>query len=615
MAYGDTLLGADHQWSFNNVLTDGVGSLTVTNSGGTFVTTPITRDSTHSYQTNGRDDLATVAPDATTGTAGFNRFAFQGWFMASQIQGPPCLIFKTGGNTAGFALFLWGGNNVMLQVKDVNANNNIQVFSDIALTDNRPYHFFVRYSGSGFSNEIEFYIDGVKQLANKDGVIPGAASMTAYTGAITWGENGTTSIDVSVGNEAVLVKAPVNGFWSQWWTWEGADSESITQTQIDDDLFGAGAIPDVTISADTEINMQTALDVIASTVRPDVPLCILVEEVTGGGDLNLTADNITFDPRASIHVRYEGSGTLNWTNSNGANADRSSGNVTFLNPSQLTLNNLDNPTEVRVYEAGTQNEVAGQESVTTGTFSNTISVPTIDIRLLSLSQEILKFSSVDMSNDTTIDVQQFIDRQYDNPGGAFTPQRLLINFGWDSVTTTPDVNGRYWNNFLSNSGNNTAGIAGSRFENLITEDNVATTIDFEIIDPMDGDFGTGQGSNNNGGFNGDVGIYVSPVAFDSWFAWISDANGGHYRFEGMDTERTYSFRFWGNREATAPRQIEIADNPSFTNSQIYESAFNQDYNTGFALFSGITGVTQQDFYLRVPTGTFGYISVMEITVT
>ena len=415
MAYGDVTLGADHRWSFNNVLTDSIGTLTVSNSGGALVTTPITRDATHSYQTNGRDDLATVGPDATTGFAGLDRFSFQGWFMVTQIQGPPCTIFKTGGTTAGFALFIWAGNNVMLQVKDVNANNNIQIFSDIALTNNRPYHFFVRYSGSGFNNEVEFYIDGIKQLSNRNGVLPGATSMTPYTGNINWGENGTTSTDVNVGDEEVIIKAPVNGHFAEYWTWEGAESDAITQSQLNDDLFGAGAIPDLIITSGSESAMQGQLDAITSSVRPDVPLCILVEEVSGGGDLNLSADNVTFNSRASIHVRYEGTGTLFWTNTNGSDATRSSGNVTFLNPAQLTITGIQSGTEVRIYAAGTQTELAGQESVTTGTFSSTISQSPIDIRFISLDFQISKLSNVPITSDLSIEASQFLDRQYANP--------------------------------------------------------------------------------------------------------------------------------------------------------------------------------------------------------
>jgi hypothetical protein len=66
--------------------------------------------------------------------------------------------------------------------------------------------------------------------------------------------------------------------------------------------------------------MQTALDVYADTVRPDAPLCIRIEAVTGGGDFALDLDNITFDPLASIHVQYTGTDTLTLTNLNGSDA-------------------------------------------------------------------------------------------------------------------------------------------------------------------------------------------------------------------------------------------------------------------------------------------------------
>jgi hypothetical protein len=415
MAYGDNTLNADHRWSFQNTLNDQIGSLNFVNTGTLFSTSPITRDGTHALQTNGRDDLITVAPTTDTGTAGLDRYAFQGFFMVDEIQGPPCMIYKQGGNTSGFTIFLWGGNNIMLQVKDTGANDNVQIFSNIALTTDRVYHLFVRYSGSGFSDEIEFRIDGIKQTASRNGVTPGTTSMTAHTGNHVIGENGSAGTEVNVGDETVIVKAPINGFWSEWWTWFGADAESLSDDEISDDLFGAGALPGVTISSDTEANMQIALDAISSTERPDEPLCILIEAVTGDGDISLNADDITFNDRSSIHVRYEGTGTLTWTNENGSNAERSSGNVTILNPSQLTLTNLDNPTEVRVYNAGTQTEVAGQEDVVSGSFSATVSVSSVDIRILSLSKEILKLSSIDMSSDITIDVQQFDDRQYLNP--------------------------------------------------------------------------------------------------------------------------------------------------------------------------------------------------------
>jgi hypothetical protein len=344
MAYGDNVLGAEHRWSFNNVLTDSIGSLTITNTGGNFVTTPITRDATHSYQTNGRDDLATVGTSSTSGNSNFSRFAFQGWFMTSQIQGPPCMIYKQGGNTSSYALFIWGGNNVMLQVKNTSGNTLIQIYSDFALTNNRPYHFFVRFSGNAFNNEIEFWIDGVKQTLNLNGVAPNTANMAAHTGSHTWGENGSSGNEINVGDETVIVKAPVNGFFSEFWIWNGNDAENITESDINNDLFGAGAIPELTISSGTQAAMQTSLDAISGTTRGDEPLNILIEAVTGDGDLELTATDIVFPDRASIHVRYEGNGQLTWINGGTSNASRGSTtnlDVIFVQTVTLTVTVLD----------------------------------------------------------------------------------------------------------------------------------------------------------------------------------------------------------------------------------------------------------------------------------
>jgi hypothetical protein len=344
MAYGDIVLGAEHRWSFNNVLTDSIGSLTITNTGGNFVTTPITRDATHAYQTNGRDDIATVATSATSGNSAFTRFAFQGWFEASQIQGPPCMIYKQGGTTSGYGLFIWGGNNVMLQVRNSTGNTLIQIYSDIALTDGRTYHFFVRFSGNGFRNEVEFYLDAVKQTANLDGVEPNTASLAAHTGNHNWGENGTTGTEIPIGNENVIIKAPVNGLSAEYWIWNDADAEAITEAQITNDLFGAGAIPEFTVSSGTQSAMQATLDTISGTTRGDEPLNILVEAVTGDGDLTLTANDIIFPDRASLNVRYEGNGTLTWVNGGTSNASKGStinNDIVFVQEVPLTITVID----------------------------------------------------------------------------------------------------------------------------------------------------------------------------------------------------------------------------------------------------------------------------------
>lgn len=84
----------------------------------------------------------------------------------------------------------------------------------------------------------------------------------------------------------------------------------------------------------------------------------------------------------------------------------------------LTLTGLKNPSEVRVFEGGTTNEVAGQEDVTTGSFSWTFDpeeTPTVDIAILSLGYQNMRFLGVALGlADVSIPVQQQVDRQYAN---------------------------------------------------------------------------------------------------------------------------------------------------------------------------------------------------------
>jgi hypothetical protein len=85
----------------------------------------------------------------------------------------------------------------------------------------------------------------------------------------------------------------------------------------------------------------------------------------------------------------------------------------------LSLTGLRNPTEIRVYDAGTTTEIAGQEDVTLGTFSwvyDPDAYPSVDISILSLGYQNLRLRGIALGfTDVTIPVQQQLDRQYANP--------------------------------------------------------------------------------------------------------------------------------------------------------------------------------------------------------
>lgn len=320
-------LNPDHFWTMDGVLTDSAGALTLTNSGFSLTGAQICEDTTNSLQSNGVADRLSVATAATLDGA-LDRKAVAGWVSISQIQAPPKNLYREGTTGNQFNMVVWAGNNLMFEV--VSGGNATQAFSDNVLRNNRAYHLFARFEGTGFGDKIELYVDGVLQSTTEPASgQPGLASLGARTAA-NWGEPASSG---EVGGESVGLNAIVNGLHSMWATWSGANAQ-LTSAQIREELFEKGALPGVTISSDTQVNMQAALDAFASTIRPDEPLNIRVEAVLGGGDFTLTADNITHNARASIHVQYMGVDTLSWVNENGSNASIGStpngGTLTFI---------------------------------------------------------------------------------------------------------------------------------------------------------------------------------------------------------------------------------------------------------------------------------------------
>ncbi len=400
MAYSADIdaLSPDFRWSFDGDFLADTGATNMTNSGMDTTGPALCEDVTNSVVTNGTNDNCT-GPTGSTTTTAVNDLCYAGWFQVTDFQRPPFRIFGDGNNSTCFQIVGGFGNSVQFDL--VSPSDTINIVANQKLELNRAYHLALVYDDT---NKLFGYVDGVAQTITEDDT---GSAMSSRTGAVRCGGSTGTG-DFRIGDTAGFrVVSAVNGYYNQWATWQGVIP---TPTQIREELFEKGALPDVTITS------QSGLDALASSVRPNVPLCIRVDVA---GNIDLSADNVTFDPLASIHVQYTGSGTCNWTNTNGSNASIGStigsGTLNILNPSQLTLTNLKNPTEIRVYEAGTQTEVAGQEDVTSGTFSATISVASVDIQIISLDYKIARLESLDMSSDVSIDVVQFLDRSYENP--------------------------------------------------------------------------------------------------------------------------------------------------------------------------------------------------------
>jgi len=316
MAYGDDIdaLGADHRWDFDGDSLDQVGSANGTDTSILYTSSAICLDATNCAETNAVTDRVSLPTTSTINNSAQARKAVCGWFMPTAIQNPPKNLYGEGTATQAFRFILGWGNYVVFETDNTSVIN--QIFGDVPLAVDRPYHLCMIYENSTYGNELRAYLDGVEQLnAEPTNRQPGASTLPARS----VGEFGDPAGTVAVGGTAVILIAPINGKWNQWAAWGDEADAVLTESEVRETLFERGAIADVTISSDTEGAMQTALDVYADTVRGDSPCCIEVEAVSGGGDFELSLDNITFNALASIHIRYNGTAdTLTLINTNGA---------------------------------------------------------------------------------------------------------------------------------------------------------------------------------------------------------------------------------------------------------------------------------------------------------
>ena len=98
-------------------------------------------------------------------------------------------------------------------------------------------------------------------------------------------------------------------------------------------------------------------------------------------------------------MQYTGTGTLNWTNTNGSDASIGSttngGTINFINPASLTINGLINGCEVRIYDNETlsdnshNTELDGIETLsgTSFVYSHSGAVNDITIQMIASGYE------------------------------------------------------------------------------------------------------------------------------------------------------------------------------------------------------------------------------------
>ena len=328
-----------HFWKFQNNYTDsgfskrGLSDIdqSVVGTGGSFTTgTLLCEDTTHSWQISSETDGRSLSSIDDVNNDSFER-SFGGWFQLGGTQTSLSLIFKEGSVQTALALMIGLGNSVMAIMADdtTHPTNNIQCYSDLKLTPDRPYHLLIRFSYAETPKEFRLFIDGEEQ-SSTDGNPTSEVEFDTHSNAMTW--NDPNGGYLKVGDQNSLFTGQEDAYWSMWTLFNSLDGTTNAgnyhngslnkTTQIRDILFRRGAIPKHTISSNTESNMQTQIDALASSVVADWPLGIRVEDSsTAGADLELTADDITFNSRCSVNLEWRGAGTLTYVLDNGSSVD------------------------------------------------------------------------------------------------------------------------------------------------------------------------------------------------------------------------------------------------------------------------------------------------------
>tara|TARA_R110002153_G_scaffold116569_1_gene260241 strand:- start:6276 stop:9188 length:2913 start_codon:yes stop_codon:yes gene_type:complete len=368
-------LQPSHIWRFQNSYADDVGAATANASSGgtpTFDNTVIVKGDTHSLLFNSETDR--VSPDNQTdmNIGARSRRYIGGWFMLDRISQTLSVIWEEGAQINNMALLNGFGNNAMFQIADA-VDDYVQLYLDVSLTPNRPYHFLANFNGNTYNGGVcRAYLDGVLQ-SRSDGNPWEQPVLDSHTGDITWGHSGSEALKVGddrgVDATTIAFVSPVNCNYAHWHNWTDVSLDAATDVRVT--LFEKGALQQVTIASDTQVNMQAAIDAYSGTLFLDYPCSVEISTCTDG-DFSLDLTNITFEDRVSIQFRYVGIDTLTLVaigdttlNSNKL-AVPYGGTINVQTPATLTITGLVVGSEIRIYDneggAGMGVELSGVES-------------------------------------------------------------------------------------------------------------------------------------------------------------------------------------------------------------------------------------------------------------
>lgn len=198
-------------------------------------------------------------------------------------------------------------------------------------------------------------------------------------------------------------------------------------------------------------------------------------------------------------------------------------------------------------------------------------------------------------------------------------QTFLIDFGRSNTndgrqTTSPDVNGNYWNNMASFAQTNVM----MSLNNLVGATNQSSIVSLTMHGPWQANgILTGGLLNPDSGLLGDLAI---PTATEDFYFLDNQISAtGSVTISGLDTSKIYNVSFFGSRSITSTRITTFSSGGVSTNHQTSGTDIGSDgaydgNDKNVATLAGLSPGADGTLVVQVQvaSGQFAYINVMRI---
>ncbi len=405
---------------FVDVMENGTLEVGDTTGSWTFPSTPLTKSSEKSWSPSTIDTIMEMGNTEFTNDTGNRTIRLiGGWIQVDKVYNTPSCFWEEGGGVNNFYIALGFGNTLLFNGRD-DGQWAAQSYSDFKITPGRAYHVMCRFEGSGYGNLFTGYVNG-KRVQQDVGEQPNIATMVGHSGG--WCYNKPDK-NLDTGGTDIVYKGLENSFFQDWATFSdiGLEDTPMSDATIRS-IFVMGCLAEDVLLEDTQSNIQTTLDAISPFDYEDVPCGLEIYPCTdNGGDLTLDLDDVTFDERVDIHVKWLGESgqTLTIIGFGTTNIDENmcespmGGTMIIMMPKSISISGAFNGSKIVILDSSDDSFVDSIES-SSGTFVFNTFIDNIDIIIIHDDYRVVRKLDYMIVDGDVIPIIQEDDYTYSNP--------------------------------------------------------------------------------------------------------------------------------------------------------------------------------------------------------